>query len=90
VEFLERVDTGIPPEVGGVDAIADNLSRHRATEVRLFSLAHPRWEFVFRLKYGPYLNLIEPWGKVLRSLALKRRRCETWEEVCQAVAEATV
>ena len=27
--------------------------------------------------------------EVLRSLALKSRRFETWAEVCQAVAEAT-
>jgi len=31
----------------------------------------------------------EPWWKVLRSLALKGRRFETWAEVCQAVDEAT-
>ena len=55
----------------------------------LFALAHPRWEFVFQPKYAAYLNLIEPWWKVLRSLALKGRRFETWEEVCQAVEAAT-
>ena len=72
-----------------VYAIVDNLSAHRATDVLLFSLAHPRWEFVFQPVYAAYLNLIEPWWKVLRSLALKGRRFETWEEVCRAVEEAT-
>ena len=48
----------------------------------LFALAHPRWEFVFQPTYAAYLNLIEPWWKVLRSLALKGRRFETWAEVC--------
>jgi hypothetical protein len=38
---------------------------------------HPRWEFVFQPTYAAYLNLIEPWWKVLRSLALKGRRFET-------------
>jgi hypothetical protein len=28
----------------------DNLRAHRATDVLLFSLAHPRWEFVFQPK----------------------------------------
>ena len=55
----------------------------------LFALAHPRWEFVFQPTYAAYLNLIEPWWKVLRSLALKGRRFETWEEICQAVEPAT-
>jgi transposase len=88
--FLEQTEAWIPAEVECVYAIMDNLSSHRATDVLLFSLAHPRWEFVFLPKYAPYLNLIEPWWKVLRSLALKGRRFETWDEVCRAVREATV
>jgi len=72
-----------------VSAILDNLKAHRAPDVLLFSLAHPRWEFVFQPKYSAYLNLIEPWWKVLRSLALKGRRFETWAEVARAVEAAT-
>ena len=70
--------------------MVDNLNVHSATDVLLFALAHPRWEFVFQPKYAAYLNLIEPWWKVLRSLALKGQRFETWEEVCQAIEKATV
>ncbi len=55
----------------------------------LFSLAYPRWEFVFQPKYAAYLNLIEPWWKVLRSLASKGRCFETWEQACEALREAT-
>ena len=69
----------------GSTPILDNLSAHRALDVLLWALAHPRWEFVFQPTYAAYLNLIEPWWKVLRSLALKGRRFETWEEICQAV-----
>jgi transposase len=88
-EFLERVEAWIPPETERVFAIVDNLSTHRATDVLLFALAYPRWEFVFQPTYAAYLNLIEPWWKVLRSLALKGRRFEDWEEVTRAVREAT-
>ena len=89
VDFLEKVDDWIPAEFERVHGIVDNLNVHRATDVLLFSLGRPRWEFVFQPKYAAYLNLIEPWWKVLRSLALKGRRFETWEEVCQAVKDAT-
>jgi len=89
VDFLEKVEAWIAPEVNRVYAILDNLQAHRATDVLLFSLAHPRWEFVFQPKYAAYLNLIEPWWKVLRSLALKGRRFESWEQVCEAVERAT-
>jgi hypothetical protein len=88
-DFLGRVGAWIPAEVDRVYAIADNLNAHRAPDVLLFALAYPRWEFVFQPKYAAYLDLIEPWWKVLRSLALKGRRFETWEEVCKAVEEAT-
>ena len=89
VAFLGQVDAWAPSEAERVYAVLDNLSMHRATDVLLFSLARPRWEFVFQPVYAAYLNLIEPWWKVLRSLALKGRRFETWEEVCRAIAAAT-
>ena len=89
VAFLELVETWIDPQAERVYAILDHLHAHRATDVLLFALAHPRWEFVFQPKYAAYLNLIEPWWKILRSLALKGRRFETWEEICAAVEAAT-
>jgi transposase len=89
IDFLVRVDAWLPKDAATVYAILDNLSAHRATDVLLFSLNHPRWEFVFQPTYAAYLNLIEPWWKVLRSLALKGRRFETWEEIEQAIEAAT-
>lgn len=89
VDFLEKVDQWLPPETERVYAILDNLRAHRATAVLLFVLAHPRWEFVFQPKYAAYLNLIEPWWKVLRSLARKGRRFATWAHGCQAIQENT-
>jgi len=89
VDFLEQVEAWIPPEVQRVHAVVDNLNVHRAVDVLLFALAHERWEFVFQPKNAAYLNLIEPWWKVLRSLALKGRRFETWEEICHAIDQAT-
>jgi transposase len=89
VAFLELVEGWLDPGIARVYAVLDNLRAHRAVDVLLWALAHPRWEFVFQPTYAAYLNLIEPWWKVLRSLALKGRRFATWEEVCQAVNAAT-
>jgi hypothetical protein len=89
VDFLERVERWVPAGVGAVYAVLDNLAAHRSTDALLFSLAHPRWEFVFQPVAAAYLNLIEPWWKVLRSLALKGRRFESWPEVEAAVERAT-
>ena len=89
VDFLERVEQQLAPECERVYAILDNLNTHHADDVLLFCVRHPRWEFVFQPTYAAYLNLIEPWWKVLRALALKGRRFETWEELAAAVREAT-
>ena len=77
IDFLGRVESWIEPGAERVYAVVDNLNIHGGMDVLLFALAHPRWEFVFQPKYAVYLNLIEPWWKVLRSLALAGRRFET-------------
>jgi hypothetical protein len=89
VDFLSAVEAWIDPTVERVYAVLDNLNIHSAPDALLFSLLHPRWEFVFQPKYAAYLNLIEPGWKVLRSLALKGRRFEAWTEIAQAVERAT-
>ncbi|BDI31223.1 hypothetical protein CCAX7_32740 [Capsulimonas corticalis] len=87
--FLEQVDQWEPCQGKRVLAITDNLGSHLGTDAQLFSAEHAHWEFVFTPKYAPYLNLIEPWWKILRSLALKGRRFETFEQICTAVEAAT-
>jgi hypothetical protein len=68
VAFLQHVEDWLAPSIDRVYAVLDNLAAHRALDVLLWALAHPRWEFVFQPRYAAYLNLIEPWWKVLRSL----------------------
>ncbi len=89
IAFLSQVEDWIDPALERVYAVVDNLNIHSALDVRLFNLAHPRWEFVFQPTYAAYLNLSEPWWKVLRSLALKGRRFEAWAEIEKAVERAT-
>src|SRR5436305_13851677 len=89
VDFLSEIEAWIDSAVERVYAVLDNLNIHSAPDVLLFSLLHPRWEFVFQPKYAAYLNLIEPWWKVLRSLALKGRRFDAWPEIEQATERAT-
>ncbi len=66
-----------------------SLLMHHSRDLLLFMIHHPRWEFVYQPTYAAYLNLIEPWWKVLRSLALKGKRFETWKEIEEAVEAAT-
>ena len=83
------IEAWIDPSIERIYAVLDNLNVHSAPDVLLFGLLPPRWEFVFQPKYAAYLNLIEPWWKVLRSLALKGRRFDAWAEIEQAIERAT-
>lgn len=96
VDFLHETDTWLKSLFGEdfslyrrVFAILDNLQAHRSQDMMLFSTSHVHWHFIFQPTYAAYLNLIEPWWKVLRSLALKGKRFETWEEVSCAIRAAT-
>jgi hypothetical protein len=62
---------------------------HHCRDLLLFLLHHPRWEFVYQPTSAAYLNLIESWWKVLRSLALKGQRFENWQQIEEAVKKAT-
>jgi hypothetical protein len=89
IDFLSWVDVQVPTGTTRIYAILDNLDMHHSHDLLLFQIHHPRWEFVYQPKYAAYLNLIEPWWKVLRSLALNGRRFETWQAVSAAVTAAT-
>jgi transposase len=69
--------------------IMDNLSVHKTLEVRLWALAHERVRFLFQPTYAPWLNLIEPWWKTLRALALKGRTFFSLEQMARAIQQAT-
>lgn len=89
IDFLSYVDQQVPADCERIYAILDNLDMHHCQDLLLFMVHHSRWEFVYQPKYAAYLNLIEPWWKILRSLALHGRRFETWSEIVAAVEGAT-
>ena len=68
VDFLSDVEAWIDPVVERVYAVVDNLSTHSGADVLLFSLLHPRWEFVFQPTYAAYLAALEQ--RAFQQLAL--------------------
>jgi transposase len=69
--------------------ITDNLSTHHARDTQTALIAWPEVELRFIPTYACWLNLIEPWWKQLRSLALKGLRFEKVGERFEAVVQAT-
>jgi transposase len=84
--FLDKVDTTWP--AGNLVVILDNLNVHKTLDVLLWALAHPRVSFLFQPTYSPWLNLIEPWWKTLRSLALKGDTFERPHDLALALYQA--
>lgn len=87
VAFLNRVVTTWVEDQ--IVLILDNLSTHKTLDVLLWALVHPRVRFLFQPTYAPWLNLIEPWWKTLRSLALKGRCFAGADQIAQAIDLAT-
>lgn len=87
IRFLDQLVQQWPHDE--IILILDNLSIHKTLDVRLWLLAHERVRFLFQPTYSPWLNLIEPWWKTLRSLALKGRCFENLEQILTAIDSAT-
>lgn len=91
VEFIAFLDEVVEQWPDGLlILIMDNLSVHKMLDVRLWALAHERVSFLFQPTYAPWLNLIEPWWKTLRQLALKGRSFTSVDEMATAIQQATV
>ena len=86
IQLLDRIVTEFPAERWLI--IEDNLSTHRSRHTRLALVAWPEIRIQFIPRYACWLNLIEPWWKQLRSLALKGRRFETLEELTRTLNAA--
>lgn len=83
IQLLEKIVTEFPAERWIL--IEDNLSTHHSRETQLALTAWPEIQVQFTPKYACWLNLIEPWWKQLRSLALKGRRFENMDELTTAL-----
>ena len=86
IQLLEKMVTTFPSERWLV--ISDNLSTHHSRQTTLALAAWPEVRTLFIPKYACWLNLIEPWWKQLRALALKGRRFENINELSQALNAA--
>ena len=83
IQLIEKVIEKFPCERWLL--IEDNLSTHHSRDVKTAFLAWQEVQVQFIPKYACWLNLIEPWWKQLRSLALKGRRFETLDELTDAL-----
>jgi transposase len=86
IRLLEHLLTAFPSDRWLL--IEDNLSTHKSRDVQTALLAWPEVQVQFIPQYACWLNLIKPWWKQLRSLALKGRRFESRTELQSALTDA--
>ena len=86
IKLLEKIIDTFP--YARLMIIEDNLSTHHSRDTRIALAAWPEIQILFLPKYACWLNLIEPWWKQLKSLALKGRKFETQDELETSLWEA--
>ena len=86
INLLEKVIEAFPADQ--LLLIEDNLSTHVSRNTQIALAAWPEIQVLLLPKYACWLNLIEPWWKQLRSLALKGRRFENQAELEAALWQA--
>ncbi|MGH2538408.1 MAG: transposase [Candidatus Promineifilaceae bacterium] len=86
IRLLEQMIVRFPADRWLV--IEGNLSIDPSREVKVALLAWPEIQIQSLPKSACWLNLIAPWWKQLRSLALKGRRFETKADLADALCEA--
>lgn len=86
IQLLEQVIQIFPADRWLI--IEDHLSSHHSRNTRIALATWPEIQILFLPKYACWLNLIEPWWKQLKSLALKGRRFENQTALETALWEA--
>lgn len=71
VSFLRELDAAVEPHLE-VHIILDNLSAHKAREVKRWLVRHPRFRLHFTPTYSSWLNLVERFFGLLTQQALQR------------------
>jgi transposase len=66
IEFLEKLDGEIPPEVTTVHLVMDNLRMHTGKQVQAWLAKHPRFKFHHPPVHCSWMNQVEQWFSILQ------------------------
>lgn len=87
LQLLTTIEQSYPQ--GQIRLIADNLSSHTSAPVREWLAQHPRIQHVFIPVGACWLNLIEPWWRLLRRAAYAGQTFVDTAEIALATRVAT-
>ena len=69
--FLDPVDRSVPPDLD-VHLVLDNLSTHKAAQIRDWLAKRPRYHLHFTPTSASWLNLVEGWFALLTLRQIRR------------------
>jgi transposase len=69
--FLNKVNRSVPAELD-VHLVLDNVSTHKAPEIKRWLIRHPRFHVHFTPTYSSWMNLVERWFAELTVKWLRR------------------
>ena len=87
LQLLQAIEHAYP--CGKLTLITDNLSSHKSRPIQAWLAEHPRVEQRFIPVKAAWLNLMEPWWRLLRREAFAGQSFADTQEVKQAAADGT-
>jgi DDE superfamily endonuclease len=87
LQLLEAIEHAYP--CGKLTLISDNLSSHKSRPIQVWLAEHPRIQQLFIPVKAAWLNLMEPWWRLLRREAFAGQCFVDTQEVNHAAADAT-
>jgi DDE superfamily endonuclease len=87
LQLLQAIERAYPD--GKLTLIGDNLSSHKSRPIQAWLVEHPRVQPLFIPVKAAWLNLMEPWWRLLRREAFAGQCFADTQEVNHAAADAT-
>jgi hypothetical protein len=87
LQLLQAIERTYP--CGKLTLISDNLSSHKSRPIQTWLAEHPRIQPLFIPVKAAWLNMMEPWWRLLRREAFAGQSFVDTEEVNRAAADAT-
>ena len=87
LQLLEAIEQAYPCDK--LTLISDNLSSHKSRPIQAWLAQHPRIQQLFIPVKAAWLNLMEPWWRLLRREAFAGQSFIDTKEVNQAAADGT-
>jgi len=87
LQFMEYVDSGLPPEAGEIHLVLDNYGTHKTPKVVRWFARHPRYHLHFTPTSGSWVNQVERWFAEITNKRIRRGSFDSVRSLEKAIEE---